>query len=66
MDQPDQQTDKKRTIQAPQPHHAVTPSSVISVELKENEEVEWQWTHFPDRRSAVTGYTITRKNNKPE
>ena len=40
MDRNDSKTGKKRTIQAPQPHHAVTPSSVISVELDEDEEVE--------------------------
>ena len=49
---------KKRTVYAPQPDHMTTPPTVISVELGEDEKVEWHWTHFADGRSCVTGYTI--------
>jgi hypothetical protein len=31
---------------------------VLSVELNEDEDVVWHWTHFADGRSAVTGYSI--------
>jgi hypothetical protein len=34
---------------------------VLSVELEEDEDVQWHWTHYPDGTSVVTGYTIIRK-----
>lgn len=51
---------KKRTVYAPQPDHLSLRPTVISVELDEDEEVEWEWTHFADGRSCVTGYTIVK------
>jgi hypothetical protein len=37
------------------------PSTVISVELKENEEVEWIWTSYPNGQRVITGYNIIQK-----
>jgi hypothetical protein len=34
------------------------------VELSEDEEVIWQWTHRPDGPSAVTGYEIVKKTEE--
>lgn len=32
----------------------------MSVELGEDEEVIWKWTHRPDGTSAVTGYEVVK------
>lgn len=37
------------------------PSAVISVELNENEEVEWIWTIYPNGQKIVTGYNVIQK-----
>lgn len=52
---------KKRTACAPQIGDNYGPGALISVELDEDEEVQWEWTHFTDGRSYVTGYTIIKK-----
>ena len=56
---------KRRTVYAPQPKDNPKPPSVISVELEENENVEWIWTHTSDGESVVTGYTIIKKAQEP-
>lgn len=48
--------DSRRTVTAP--GDAAAPGQVISVELGEDEDVEWQWTHDADGSSRVTGYRI--------
>lgn len=65
MEQNDQAS-KKQTVYAPQLDTASAAPLVISVELEEDEEVEWQWTHFLESRSAVTGYTIIKKTVQRE
>ena len=61
------QENQKRIVTAPQQslllnsNEVNIPSSVISVELKENEEVEWIWTIYPDGQRVVTGYNIIQK-----
>ena len=52
---------EKQIVLAPQSGRADVSGQVISVELAEDEEVVWQWTHYPDGTSAVTGYKITKK-----
>jgi hypothetical protein len=55
---------KKRIVVAPQTEPVgAQPGApaVISVEVAEDEEVEWQWTHDTDGHSVVTGYTIVKK-----
>ena len=61
MDSGDQRNSKTRIVYAPQPHHISSAPALISVALDEDEEVAWQWTHFPDGRSVVTGYSIVKK-----
>jgi hypothetical protein len=56
---------KKRTVYAPRPELGTRPPAVISVELGEDEDVEWIWTHTDDGVSVVTGYTITKGTDKP-
>ena len=60
------QENKKRIVTAPQSNLFLSnttniPSTVISVELKENEEVQWLWTIYPDGQKIVTGYNIIKK-----
>jgi hypothetical protein len=55
---------KKRTVYAPRPERDTKPPAVISVELDEDEDVEWTWTHAADGKSVVTGYIITRRTDK--
>lgn len=50
---------QKRTIQAPQAD--VLPGTAVSVELAEDEEVQWQWSHGPDGQSRITGYQIKKR-----
>jgi hypothetical protein len=61
MDQDKQPQSKKRTVCAPQSEASSKPPAVLSVELDEDEKVEWAWTHTSDGTSVVTGYTITKK-----
>jgi len=56
---------QRRTVYAPQPKDNSEHPGVISVELDEDEDVEWIWTHTSDGESVVTGYTIIKKAEKP-
>lgn len=49
----------KRTVSAPQA--AVAPGVVLSVELADDEEVQWQWSHEASGQSRITGYQILKK-----
>jgi hypothetical protein len=57
-------TEKKRIAQAPYLGGSDLPGQVLSVELGEDEEVNWLWTHFPNGQSIVTGYEIIKKNGE--
>ena len=64
------QENQTRIVTTPQqslilnPNQVNIPSSVINVELKENEEVEWIWTTYPNGQRVVTGYNIIQKKLK--
>jgi hypothetical protein len=51
----------RRTEYPPGSDAPAGSSPVLSVDLAEDEEVRWHWTHYPDGRSAVTGYDILKK-----
>ena len=61
------QENQKRIVTAPQQTSILNsttvniPSAVISVELKENEDVEWIWTAYPNGQRVVTGYNIIQR-----
>jgi hypothetical protein len=57
---------EKRVISAPQRGSEDKSAQVVSVELADDEEVRWQWTHYPDGTSAVTGYEIIKKSERSE
>ena len=56
----------KRIEYAPSGRGFGAPTGVISVSLGEDEDVEWCWMHYPDGRSAVTGYEIIKKARQRE
>jgi hypothetical protein len=55
---------EQRVVMAPQAGSQDKSAQVISVELADDEEVRWQWTHYPDGTSAVTGYEIIKKSER--
>ncbi|HZF37363.1 MAG TPA: hypothetical protein VE715_00940 [Blastocatellia bacterium] len=56
--------EKKRIAQAPSSGSSDLPGQVLSVELSEDEEVVWQWTHRSDGTSVVTGYKVIKKTEE--
>lgn len=52
---------KFRVAYPPANSDKTKPGAVQRVILKPGETVEWEWTHFPDGKSAVTGYNIIKK-----
>jgi hypothetical protein len=56
--------EKKHIVQAPSSGKSDLPGQVLTVELGEDEEVNWQWTHRPDGTSVVTGYDIVKKTDE--
>ncbi|MCI0665783.1 MAG: hypothetical protein L0220_32400 [Acidobacteria bacterium] len=56
--------EKTSVVVAPQFGSSDKSAQVISVELTEDEDVLWQWTHYPDGTSAVTGYEIIKKSER--
>ncbi|WP_019506053.1 hypothetical protein [Pleurocapsa sp. PCC 7319] len=59
---------KKRIVTAPSSTFSLSinainiPSTIISVEVAEDESVEWIWTVYPDGSKVVTGYDIIKNN----
>ena len=53
-------TSKRRTVFAPESTSGGS-SPVFSVELDDNEEVQWQWIHYASGQSVVAGYEIVKK-----
>ena len=62
MNKEDEKTPQKQVVLAPQSHASIASGSVLSVEIDSDEDVEWQWMHFPNGQSAVMGYKIAKKN----
>jgi hypothetical protein len=56
--------EKTRVVFAPQVGSLDKSAQVISVELNEDEDVRWKWTHYPDGKSAVTGYEMIKKSER--
>ena len=53
----------RRLVTAPAPTSLDEPGAILSVEIEADEEVRWQWTHYPNGQSVVTGYEIIKKAN---
>jgi hypothetical protein len=54
----------KHLVEAPKPTFHEAPT-VLSVQLVEDEEVQWIWTHT-SKGSYVSGYTIANKKRANE
>lgn len=54
----------KRIIHAPQAD--VAPGVALSVELSDDEEVEWQWSYGPGSERRITGYQIKKNVQRKE
>jgi hypothetical protein len=59
-----QAEEKRRVAQSPITDAAQGSSPVFNVELGDNEEVEWVWTHYANGQSVVTGYQIINKDSE--
>jgi hypothetical protein len=64
MSQTSETRGEKRIVQPPVTDGSVGASSVLSVALAEDEEVNWLWTHLPDGRSFVSGYEVIKKGGE--
>ena len=54
----------KRIVEAPDTAAPMSPGDVLSVEVGPDEDVEWIWSHDPERGSTVTGYQIVARKAK--
>ncbi len=50
----------KRSVEAPKPTFQGAPVVFSNVELAEDEDVQWSWTHTA-KGSYVSGYQILKK-----
>ena len=55
------QKKQKKIVYAPPPTDSDIFISIYSIEINEDEEVEWQWLELPDGNRVVTNYKILRK-----
>ena len=52
------QAKPKKVVYAPSPSDSSHFTSIYSIEIDEDEEVEWQWLELPDGNRVVTNYRI--------
>jgi hypothetical protein len=57
-----QNNEKRRIVQSPAENLGENSSPVINVELADDEDVEWIWTHYPNGQSVVSGYKIIEQD----
>jgi len=55
------QSEELITVSAPVNSDSSVPGAILAVDIGVDEEVEWIWTHLENGKSAVTGYTISKK-----
>ena len=51
----------KRMVSAPPPENAGHFTAFVSVDLAEDEDVEWHWSYSAEKGAFVTGYTVRKK-----
>lgn len=56
----------KRRVHAPITCMPNGSSTVLSILLEEDEEVRWQWTHYANGQSVVSGYEVIKKKEEKE
>lgn len=47
-----------RLVYPPPPTDTSLPASIFCLEIREEFEVEWQWTNLPDGNRVVTDYKL--------
>ncbi len=52
------QQKNKKVVDAPPPSNSSLFTSIYSIEIAEDEEVEWHWLELPDGSRVVTDYKI--------
>ncbi|MDJ0570000.1 MAG: hypothetical protein QNJ53_13270 [Pleurocapsa sp. MO_192.B19] len=52
------QPKQKKIVYAPSPSDSSLFTSIYSIEIDKDEEVEWQWLELPDGNRVVTNYKI--------
>ncbi len=55
------QAKRKKVVYAPPPSDSSIFTSIYSIEINEDEEVEWQWLELPDGNRVVINYKILSK-----
>jgi hypothetical protein len=56
----------RRRVEAPVSGMSNEPSPILSVLLEEDEDVVWQWSHYANGQSVVSGYEVIKKEEKEE
>ena len=54
----------KKVVYAPPPTDSSIFASIYSIEINEDEEVEWKWLELPDGNRVVTNYKILRSEER--
>ncbi|MGF1539559.1 MAG: hypothetical protein ACFCU5_03765 [Pleurocapsa sp.] len=49
---------RTKVVYAPPPSNSDLLSSIYSIEIAEDQEVEWQWLRLPDGSRVVIDYKI--------
>ncbi|MDJ0589949.1 MAG: hypothetical protein QNJ72_08125 [Pleurocapsa sp. MO_226.B13] len=49
---------RTKVVYPPAPTDSSLLTSIYSIEIEENEAVEWQWLELPDGNRVVTNYKI--------
>jgi hypothetical protein len=57
-----QNNEERGIVQSPTERFGENSSPVFNVELADDEDVEWIWTHYPNRQSLVSGYKIIKQD----
>jgi hypothetical protein len=56
--------DQKRIVKSPPDVSSARSGEILSVEVAEDEDVVWHWTHQPDGISFISGYEIVKIERK--
>ena len=59
LNYPEKKKSQTYIVQAPPPSDPSLIPSIYWIELRDDQEVEWQWTELPDGTRVVTGYRLT-------
>jgi hypothetical protein len=57
------ETGLRRCVEPPASDGYVRPPALLAVDIADDEEIEWIWTHYIDGRSVVGGYRIMPKRD---